>query len=150
VETAASGDAIQGRVLLPTSSANVQKNTLEVKVELIDPPSGVTPEMLTTVTFLSPETQPSKASSKERERLFVPKELVQRDGDQAAVWVVNASGQAQRTSVDPGTESSDGLLEIKSGLDPTGKLITSPTDELKPGQRVEIDGEDPRLGLAAS
>ncbi len=43
-----------------TSSANIQKNTLEVKVELLDPPLTVGPEMLATATFLSPENDGSR------------------------------------------------------------------------------------------
>ena len=57
IETASSGSVIQGRVLQTTSSANIQKNTLEVKVELIDPPPTVSPEMLVTATFLAPKTR---------------------------------------------------------------------------------------------
>ncbi|MBW3598327.1 MAG: HlyD family secretion protein, partial [Planctomycetes bacterium] len=46
IETASSAEALYGAVLLPTSKANIQKNTLEVKVAIHDPPPTVRPEML--------------------------------------------------------------------------------------------------------
>ncbi len=55
IETASSADVIHGQVLQITSSANIQKNTLEVKVELLDPPLSVSPEMLVTAAFLAPK-----------------------------------------------------------------------------------------------
>ncbi|MCA9150398.1 MAG: HlyD family efflux transporter periplasmic adaptor subunit, partial [Planctomycetales bacterium] len=55
IKTASSNHAIEGRVLQSTSSANIQKNTLEVKVELIAPPISVRPEMLVTAAFFAPD-----------------------------------------------------------------------------------------------
>ncbi len=69
IETASSPVAIEGRVLQSTSSANIQKNTLEVKVELIDPPPSVSPEMLVTATFLAPQLEQSDSEATETERI---------------------------------------------------------------------------------
>jgi hypothetical protein len=55
IETAAVQGVVKGRVLQSTSTANVQKNTLEVKVELLDPPEALSPEMLVKASFLAPE-----------------------------------------------------------------------------------------------
>ena len=70
IETASSDKPIKGRVLQSTSAANIQKNTLEVKVELVDPPSTVTPEMLVTSTFLAPKLDSKKDEPEETETYF--------------------------------------------------------------------------------
>ena len=70
IETASSADVIHGQVLQITSSANIQKNTLEVKVELLDPPLAVSPEMLVTAAFLAPKSDISSDSMREAERIF--------------------------------------------------------------------------------
>ena len=44
-----------GTVLFISSEADIQKNTLQVKVAIPDPPDVFKPEMLVDVTFLAPE-----------------------------------------------------------------------------------------------
>jgi multidrug efflux pump subunit AcrA (membrane-fusion protein) len=146
VETAAAGKPIDGYVLLPTSTANIQKNTLEVKVALRDPPESVTPEMLVTSTFLAPPAETEVPTTQSSQRIFVPRQLVETDSGAAHVWVVDPNGRAETVRVKTGTESNDGLIEVLSGLDPTHKLISDPNGELSPGERVRIDGEDRRFG----
>ncbi|WP_182865371.1 efflux RND transporter periplasmic adaptor subunit [Stieleria mannarensis] len=147
IETASSADVIEGRVLQTTSSANIQKNTLEVKVELIQPPPTVSPEMLVTATFLAPAVANPSSESTETQRLFVPRELVQSDQSGASVWVVDADEIAQRRSVDLGGSSGDGLVEITSGVKLTDKLIASDTAGLEHGSPVQVSGDDQTLGI---
>ena len=55
IETpAAPGGPLEGVVLFSTSQADIQKNTLSVKVAIHTPPPTLKPEMLCQVTFLSP------------------------------------------------------------------------------------------------
>ncbi len=147
VETASSRDPIRGQVLRATSSANIQKNTLEVKVELIDPSPSVTPEMLVTATFLAPETQDSTTASSEKERLFVPAELITTMDIGKTVWIVDPSNRAQLRSVEIGSTLDSGLIEITSGLKVTDKLISSGGDGLTSGTRVKVEGDDQRFGM---
>ncbi|QDT10163.1 efflux RND transporter periplasmic adaptor subunit [Planctomycetes bacterium K23_9] len=147
IETASSAGVIHGRVLQATSSANIQKNTLEVKIELIDPPSTVSPEMLVTATFLAPMVADSVAESTETERMFIPKSLVQSDGEGDFVWIVDADELAQRRSVTPAKVGADGLVHIESGLRATDKLIVGGVDGLSSGSRVKVTGDDQTLGL---
>ena len=53
IETAALSTPLTGRVSWMTTRADIQKNTLQVKVAINDPPEVITPEMLAQVTFLS-------------------------------------------------------------------------------------------------
>lgn len=151
IETSSSKELLRGVVLSLTSSANVQKNTLEVKVSLLDPPPTVTPEMLVTATFLAPPKPHSEGDeSQETERLLVPRALVQSSENAHAVWIVDASGLAQKRSVELGRAGTKELVEVTQGVVPTDKLITSGTDNLNEGDRVTITGEDQLLGLEDS
>jgi RND family efflux transporter MFP subunit len=147
IETASTKGVIQGRVLQLTSTANVQKNTLEVKVELIDPPDTVSPEMLVTASFLAPKIENPRQTANEIERIFVPSQLVQSGDSGTFVWIVDANNVAQRRTVVVGNPGAGGLVEIKSGLQPTNKLIVSGIDGLKPGTSVVITGDDQTLGI---
>ena len=147
IATASSSQTIHGRVLQITSAANVQKNTLEVKVELIDPPLTVGPEMLVTATFLSPENVGSRETQGSAERMFVPASLIQSPGSESLVWVADENSTAQSRSVEIGGKNNDGLVEIKSGLKVTDKLIASGLEGLRNGSRIKISGDDQKLGL---
>ncbi len=153
IVTASSAGVISGRVLQLTSSANTQKNTLEVKVELINPPPTVSPEMLVTATFLAPqilENSPASAATNETERMFVPRQLVLADDAGEFVWVVDSNELARQARVEVGNSGDHGLVEIKNGLNVTDKLIASGVGNLRPGSRVKVTGDDPTLGMNLS
>ncbi|MEZ6117636.1 MAG: efflux RND transporter periplasmic adaptor subunit [Pirellulaceae bacterium] len=147
IETASSGKVILGRVLQPTSSANIQKNTLEVKVELIDPPPTVSPEMLVTATFLAPELATETTEPMETERIFAPQQFVQSSDGGAVVWIVDADNRATPKAVTVGRAGTDGLVEIVEGLNATDKLIASGVENLNAGDAVVISGEDQSIGV---
>jgi len=147
IETASSAKVIQGRVLQATSSANIQKNTLEVKVELIDPPLNVSPEMLVTATFLAPAMDVFANEPTETERMFVPSELIQSSDSGAFVWVVDADQLSRQRPVTIGGETGDGLVEVRSGLNVTDKLIASGVEELTDSSSVMVTGDDRTIGF---
>ena len=147
IETASSEKKIKGRVLQPNSTANIQKNTLEVKVELLDPPSTVRPEMLVTATFLAPETPVTKeAATQEPERLFVPKQLIQSGDSGSVVWIVDANARARLRQITIGHSTTGGLVEVTSGLQVTDKLVASDITKLKDGRLVKVTGEERSIG----
>jgi hypothetical protein len=147
IETASTKGVIHGRVLQMTSSANVQKNTLEVKVELIDPPSTVGPEMLVTATFLAPIDEHQSHHTTMAEQMFVPSQLVHSNDAGAFVWIVDTNDRAQRRTVEVASTTSDGLVEIKSGLAATDKLIVGGIEGLRQGSLVHVIGDDQTLGV---
>ncbi len=147
IQTASSGNVILGRVLQPTSSANIQKNTLEVKVELLQPPAMIRPEMLVTATFLAPELEPTSKETTETERLFVPELLVQSVDGTSGVWVVDANDQAVLQVITTGGQAAGGLVEVTSGLNATNKLIVSGREGLESGDPVVVSGEDQSIGV---
>ncbi|MBW3540077.1 MAG: HlyD family efflux transporter periplasmic adaptor subunit [Planctomycetes bacterium] len=146
IETASAKGPLAGRVLYATSSANVQKNRLEVKVALDSPPPTLRPEMLVRATFLAPptETDPSDASQ-EQERLLVPRELVDSSGESSTVWVAEPQGLARRRSVRLGRAGTAELIEVTDGLVPTDKLIAGGREGLTDGDRIAIRENARRL-----
>ena len=96
IETASSTEVIHGQVLQITSSANIQKNTLEVKVELLDPPSSVSPEMLVTAAFLAPKKTLRPIQST-RDGAHVRSELIRAgDGFTTFSWIVDENSTARK------------------------------------------------------
>ncbi len=147
IETASAEGVIQGRVLQTTSSANIQKNTLEVKVEIIDPPPSVSPDMLVTATFMEPQPTEDSPEATERSRIFVPSQLIQSGSSGDFVWVVDSDDLAQQRPVEVSRSRGDGLVEVQKGLNVTSKLIVSGTEGLVSGSPVAVTGEDQTLGI---
>lgn len=146
IETASSGSMIRGRVLQSTSSANIQKNTLEVKVELLEPPANVRPEMLVTATFLAPQLAKADSEPTETERILVPDQLVKTGEGGAYLWIVDANNLAERKMITIGEATPDGLVEVLNGLNGTDKVISSGLESLSSGDAVNISGEDQTIG----
>lgn len=149
-------EAITGRVLFLTSFANVQKNTLAVKVSLDAPPSVLKPEMLVDVTFLAME-QPTQESgdksppASEQYRLFLPRSVVDIGPDGNSVWVADLAHRvARRQSVQLGAMQTATLLEISGGLTAASRIISGGRENLRDGDRIEVQGEDTQLGTGVS
>jgi RND family efflux transporter MFP subunit len=148
IENPALQSPLAGHVLFVSSEADIQKNTLQVKVAIPSPPPVFKPEMLVDVTFLAPK-QPDQASEPSQVvRLYVPRQLIGQDDGGAFVWVADQSASvARKTRVETGAAGSGGLVEITSGLAPSSRIIVSGSDGLEDGDRIAVTGEDPSLGL---
>ena len=144
IESPAVPRTLQGTVLFLSSLADIQKNTLEIKVAIEDSPEVIKPEMLVDVTFLAPKTTGASKVSRESVHLFIPKNLVLQEGDESFVWVADQqSGTARKTLVQTGSRGSRNLIEVTSGLTETSKLISSSTDGLREQGRIRVTGESP-------
>ena len=142
ISNPAMSEAIRGRVLFISSEADIQKNTLQVKVAIDSPPEFFKPEMLVDVTFLAPKQGENQDASKQELRLLVWKDLVFDNGGVSVVWVANQTeGIAEKTEVELGQRGSDGMVEILSGLDVGSRLISRGLDGLADGNRIKVTGE---------
>lgn len=141
IDNPALSSPLTGSVLFISSEADIQKNTLEVKVAIAQPPPVFKPEMLVDVTFLAPR-QPDREEERSQEwKLFVPRQLVQQGEAGAFVWVADQSeGIARRVAVQ--TKGSGNLLEVTSGLKPTSRLIIGGSEGLQAGQRIVVTREE--------
>jgi hypothetical protein len=134
---------LKGSVLFLTSSADVQKNTLEVKVAVESPPPVLKPEMLVQVTFLAARPSAAANTASQEQRLYLPADVVRRDEAGAFVWLADRSeGIAVRTPVQTGLAGQDGLVEITSGLNIASRVIASGAETLIDGTRIRITGEE--------
>lgn len=136
IETASWPNGLRGRVLLSTSTANIQKNTVEVKVAIIDPPDVLRPEMLVTATFLAPETTATAGAVTTVNRVLVPRDLVVEIEGQPHVWVVTPAQRAEHRAMQLGQPHGENLIQVVAGLTLTDKLIVEGRQPLSPGARV--------------
>ncbi|MEX2176633.1 MAG: HlyD family efflux transporter periplasmic adaptor subunit [Pirellulaceae bacterium] len=150
ISTAASGKPLTGRVLAATSQADIQKNTLSVKVSIDDPPLVIKPEMLAQVTFLAAETPGSKPTGEQDPiRLLVARELVETADGGSTVWVADsAEGVARRRAIQLGRAGTGQLVEVTQGLTALDKLIVGGREGLEDGDRIRVTGQDRALGAA--
>lgn len=141
IETASVEGLLIGRVLTPTSRANIQKNTLEVKVAVDSPPDTIRPEMLVTATFLAPQRPPVRESEGTPQRMLVPRQLVESSGEGDFLWIAAADSTARRQPIQLGRAGTEQRVEVTDGIAPTDKLITTGRESLSPGDRIHITGE---------
>lgn len=148
IETAALPEMpLDGEMLLATSQADIQKNTLSVKVAIRQPPPTLRPEMLCQVTFLAPPRPVASDKGTESPRLLVPRQLIDTLDGTPGLWVVDQlTGTARRRRVEPGLTAGD-LVEVVSGLAAQDKLIVAGREGLTDGTPVRVEGEDGSLGI---
>lgn len=126
-----------GRVTRITGQADLQRNTLQVKVAIEDPDERLRPEMLVRAKFFESGdgAGPSQASADAagRYQLYLPEEaLVGED----AVWVVSPEKTARKRQVELGQDRKDGHRLILDGLRSGEPVILPPHDQLEEGMRI--------------
>lgn len=128
-----------GRVSRIVHEADIQKNTVEVKVTLDEPDALLKPEMLARVRFLA-----EGGKSERRERRWLP-DAAAFEGDSGELWVVakrdGERGSAQRRSVQLGGTGEAGAREVVSGLEVGDWVIVDPPSDIEEGTRVRVTGE---------
>ena len=138
-----------GRVLLISSIADIQKNTLEVKVVIDEPPSLFKPEMLVYITFLSTASSTGGSSGVDQPRNFVPRALVRSDAEGNYVWLADqASGRVRRVGVTMGVGAPGGLVEVTGNLSMGSRVVAGGGDGLVDGQRIRVAGEEPEAAYS--
>jgi RND family efflux transporter MFP subunit len=151
IETPAAHGPLTGKVVAVTSTADIQKNTLQVKAAIDDPPAVIKPDMLVQVTFLAPPPPASATAAGEAAlRIGVPTALVEGSGAEARVWVADlAVGVARQRTIALGRPISRELIEVTSGLAIGDRLIVGGREGLKDGARIRVTREDEALGKGA-
>jgi multidrug efflux pump subunit AcrA (membrane-fusion protein) len=146
---------LSGRVLLVSSIADIQKNTLEIKVVIDEPPSLFKPDMLVDITFLSSGTGTGTGtgtgaeSGVERSRHFLPRSLVRTDAEGSFVWLADqARGRVRRVAVTLGVRAPGGLVEVTGKLSLGSRVVAGGAQGLVDGQRIRISGEEPEAAYS--
>jgi HlyD family secretion protein len=143
IETPAVKGALAGEVIAATSFTDIQKNTLQVKVRIDDPPPVLKPDMLVQCTFLAPATVTPAPRDNGAFTLLVPPECIEMHEEIPKVWLADREyGVARLKSVVLGGSSSEGLQEIRSGLSVGDRLIATGKETLSDGERIRVTGEN--------
>lgn len=126
--------AFQGKVSHITGEADLQRNTLQAKVSIVDPVDQLRPEMLCRVEFLETRSPSSDKAARAAASLatWVPEAALAEN----AVWVCDPeSKRVRKRAVSATAESRDGHIRITDGLRPGEWVVLSPRD-LRDGKRV--------------
>lgn len=129
----------EGEVLIVMHEADLQKNTLQIKVRVIDPDPVLRPEMLTRVKFL-PDISTPQEQSTDRQSVKVPASVLDTSSDSKQVWIVTKrnNGQGVLRSVQVSIESQeDGWVTLDADIAP-GALIASDPASCAQGERVRF------------
>lgn len=137
-----------GEVLRVTNEADLQKNTLQVKVRVFEPDPLLRPEMLTRVKFLPEDAgggaithQPTEP---EDEIVRVPRNSIDSSSSMQQVWKivdrVNGRGVLQPVRIT--TIKTDGDWVTVRGLLQPGAMIASDPSGCTQGQRVRLSLTD--------
>ncbi len=134
----ASQKAYRGRVIRKNPLASLAKNTVEVKVEVLDPDGMLHPDMTARITFMPPAGDSGKPGAGAAQGLpVVPVSAVFREGGRAFVFVVSDS-VARKRAVSLG-EEKDGRVEVLSGLAAMESVVASDTAGIADGQKVRTE-----------
>lgn len=140
------GRNFDGEVTRVRHEADIQKNTLQVKVALKTAAPELKPEMLARVQFAA---RASAASTPARPRVFAPQRLLLNiQGTAAQAWLLDKGASAARLrQVTLGSARVDDWVEIAAGLEPGDALIDAPpavlNEGLSEGMRVKVMDEPP-------
>jgi HlyD family secretion protein len=136
-----------GKVTRVVNEADIQKNTLQVKVAITDPSSELKPEMLARVRFSAGQTAGSGSGANHAnhsggaQTVFAPLNLIHRTGDTAMAWVVDPrKNTAVHRTIQLGSAQQDGWVAVTAGLLPGDQLIAD-NEGLNDGQRIRVAGE---------
>ena len=153
-----------GKVVRMLHLADVQKNTLEVKVELQNPSLLLKPDMIVRAEFFTPVQEDSSqqivkrsATSQPKQtatssivssndadlKIMVPKELVfKSEAKKDCVLIVDpATKTALLQEVTLGEFEKENWIEIAKGVSQGDRIIATNPSTIKPGSRVKIIGE---------
>jgi len=130
----------EGVVTRIVNEADIQKNTLQVKVSLTAPAPELKPEMLARAQFIASESNTKNAVAKYR--LFILEDAIQKSGERGIVWIVDKGrSTAIRREVTLGTTRQNGWLEVTQGLQLGDAVIVGDTSTLREGQSIRVQEE---------
>ena len=126
-----------GEVTRIVGEADLQRNTLQAKVEIHDPADELRPEMLCRVEFLdSGDGGSARAGA-------VAVWMPQAAADEGSVWVYNPEGsRVEKRPVQLANEKRESRIRVREGLRPGEWVVVSPMN-LSEGQRVKSNGGMP-------
>jgi RND family efflux transporter MFP subunit len=124
-----------GEVTRLTGEADLQRNTLQAKVRILDPVDQLRPEMLCRVEFFGKGQGATAASL----ATWAPEAALTG----GTAWVFDPDTmRVARRAVQASTETRDGFVRVLDGLRPGEQVVLSPQG-LRDGQRVNPEPRQP-------
>jgi HlyD family secretion protein len=116
--------------------ADVQKNTLEVKVKVENPDPLLRPEILARVKFLARDTDGNETAT--AMAMYAPEEAVAGDN----LWVAGdfdgTYALAESRTITASGKDEDGWIRIDQGIREGDLVILSPPEALRSGARLKV------------
>lgn len=129
----------EGVVTRITGRADLQRNTLQAKVEIKNPDARLRPDMLMRAKFFAPSRSQKSgdpvSSSSGRLALYVPEEALISE---TQVWTVSPDSRAEKRTIKLGETTRDGHRLVLEGLLSGDSVILPPHDQLEEGSSVKI------------
>ncbi|QOJ17613.1 MAG: efflux RND transporter periplasmic adaptor subunit [Phycisphaeraceae bacterium] len=141
---------LTGEVRRIVHEADIQRNTVAVKVVLDAPPSVLKPDMLMRVRFVSGGEATSAGAGAPRDgeavaelRLYVPEAaLTERASDRAVVWLARPTrggrAVAERRDVTLQSAADAGYVRVLDGVKAGDRVIVQSSGPLAPGGIVRV------------
>ncbi|MCL4212013.1 MAG: efflux RND transporter periplasmic adaptor subunit, partial [Phycisphaerales bacterium] len=141
---------LTGEVRRIVHEADIQRNTVAVKVVLDAPPSVLKPDMLMRVRFVSGGEATSAGAGAPRDgeavaelRLYVPEAaLTERASDRAVVWLARPTrggrAVAERRDVTLQSAADAGYVRVLDGVKAGDRGIVQSSGPLAPGGIVRV------------
>lgn len=126
------GRSFPGRIAVLDTRINEATRTIKARAEFANPTGELKPGMLVRVGV----------DQSRRQAPSVPEAAILFSGDTASVYVIAKQGErmvAEDRQVTVGT-TSDGFVEIKSGLRPGERVVADGVSRIQPGQAVRMAG----------
>ncbi|MDP6490905.1 MAG: efflux RND transporter periplasmic adaptor subunit [Kiritimatiellia bacterium] len=136
-----------GRVTRIVGQADIQRNTLQVKVAVIDPDPRLRPDVLCRVEFWSDASDSGAGDeSADRHALWIPEAALQdEDAAEQSVWVVDPMSQrAHERAIRVSRTESHGYRLLLDGLRANETVVLGETVALEEGCRVRRKTDNER------
>ena len=129
-----------GRLTRISGEADLQRNTLQVKVQILNPDKRLRPEMLCRAKFFSKSETLSDSQNKDRLGVFIPLFLKpENNQSKANLWIIGKEGnRAEIREVELGDEIISDYISVKSGIQAGDLIITNPPNSLQSGDSVKV------------
>ena len=131
----------RGKISRILGEADLQRNTLQVKVSLIDTHPRLRPEMLCRAKFFGMSSHKNEGSS--QFKIFINKDLFkigsEDSNSEKELWVISNDGKTcEKRRVSIGGTIRGQYISVTQGLMAGEAIILNPPEALENGDRVEI------------
>lgn len=135
-------ETFRGKITRILGEADLQRNTLQVKVSLIDTHPRLRPEMLCRAKFFAINTKKINKDFSEL-KIFIKKNFLSIQSSltrqEMDLWVISKDGKTcEKRKVSLGNTIRDEYIEISKGLLAGDKIIIDPPENLRDGDQVKV------------